>query len=163
MNYWIDVYYRDKTLAYATIDIQSQNKYKSDKWNMNTNEKLYEVMVGKRKYADVRPNDHLAICKRTQNFLIDIDCPLLPKVICDDYEKLKLKFEYDDAELVQKKDTEKISKRALWANDKLGNAIRAIKELHPKFGLRKLSADLGISVDYISAALKKEAVEVKAE
>lgn len=153
MNYWVDVYYRDDKLAYATVDIQSQNKYRSDNWNMSSNEKLYENMVGKRKYADIRPDDHLGICARTQNFLTSLDVPLLPKVFRDEYERLKLEHDYDDATIEVKKEKGRVLINRLKKH--LTNTLKYVIELNPRISQRELGRKTGLNHGFISDLMKE--------
>jgi len=96
MNYWANIFEREKEQAYCVVEAASKNKYKNDRWNLKEHEKLYEREVGDRKYASLTPIQHLDIVKKvSKNYVFTFAFSKLPQVIFDKYVELKNSHDYD--------------------------------------------------------------------
>jgi hypothetical protein len=93
MDYWINM----ETRGMASVESRSLNKYKTDKWNLDDNNKSYESYTGRKKYCDITPEMNVTIQSRiSKNFMTSFHVPKLPDVLDKRYNELKETHDFNE-------------------------------------------------------------------
>jgi hypothetical protein len=93
MDYWINM----ETRGMASVESRGMNKYKTDKWNLDDNNKSYESYTGRKKYCDITPEMNVQIQSRiSKNFMTSFHVPKLPDALDKRYNELKETHDFNE-------------------------------------------------------------------
>ena len=162
MNYWVDIFAREKEKAYCVVEAASKNKYKNDRWNLKEHEKLYEKEVGSRKYANLAPLEHLDIIKKiSKNYVFSFFFHKLPEVIFNKYMELKNSYDYDSQGELKEFERDSKYKKLFNEQRKLfGKALGELKD-SGDFSNKTLGLKFGKSASLISDLIIKAREDVR--